>query len=132
MAPEWRTASLRRRLAAALMLTDAPWALSRDRATGRREFYLGAAGTLFICWPVLVTAGVLAGGWVGGLPVAALLAPLTIGAVVAPQLRRRPVAAAVATASVCAVVTWQLPAGVSLTLASAAGAAAGLVAERLS
>jgi hypothetical protein len=68
------------------MLTDAPWALSRDRATGRREFYLGAAGTLFIGWPMLVTAGALAGGWVGGVGIG-------IGILLA--FRRRPVLQAV-------------------------------------
>lgn len=130
MAPDWRSAPLRQRAAAALMLTDAPWALARGRTDGRREFYFGAAGALFVGWPVMVTAGLLLGGWVGDVPVAALLAPLTIGAVVVPQLRHRPVVAAVATATLCAVLTLQLSAGLSLALAGAVGALAGALTER--
>ena len=60
------SADVLNRIAAALMLTDAPWALARGRATGRRGFYLGAASTLFVCWPILVTAGVQAEHGRGG------------------------------------------------------------------
>jgi predicted branched-subunit amino acid permease len=66
MAPQWRSAPRGQRALAALMLTDLPWALARDRKHGLRQFYLGAAGTLFVGWPALVTVGVLVGS--GRLP----------------------------------------------------------------
>lgn len=130
MAPEWRTAPVRQRALAAVLLTDGTWALARGRADGHRRFYLGAGLTLFLGWPLLVTLGTLTGDWVGHLPVAALLPPLTLGAVVVTQLRQRPVAFAVAAAAVAAVATTQLSAGPALAVAAAAGVTAGLGAER--
>jgi predicted branched-subunit amino acid permease len=132
MVPWWRTASLRRRIAAGLMLTDAPWAVARTRVRGRQEFYFGAAIALFVMWPLMVTAGVLVGGHIDGLAVTSLLVPLTLGALVVPQLRERPAAAAMAAASCCAVLTLQMSAGVSLALAGLVGAAAALMTERAS
>ena len=61
MAPQWRSASRGQRALAALMLTDVAWALARDQQHGQRQFYLGAAGTLFVGWPALVTVGVWSG-----------------------------------------------------------------------
>lgn len=130
MAPEWRTAPARQRALAAVLLTDVTWALARGRDHDQRRFYLGAGLTLFLGWPVLVTLGTLTGDWVGGLPVAALLPPLTLGAVVVSQLRQRPVAFATAAAAVTAVATTQLSAGPALAVAAAAGVTAGLGAER--
>jgi len=132
MAPEWRTAPVRQRALAAVMLTDATWALARGQADGQRQFYLGAGLTLFLGWPALVTLGTLTGDWVGSVPVAALLPPLTLGAVVVTQVRQRPVAFAVAAAALTAVATTQLPAGPALAVAAAAGVAAGLCGERAS
>jgi predicted branched-subunit amino acid permease len=132
MVPEWRTASPRRRLAAAVMLTDAPWAVARGRARGQQDFYLGAAATLFVLWPTLVTVGVLVGGYVDGLAVTALLLPLTLGALVVPQLRERPAAAAMVAAACTGVLTLQLSAGVALALAGLAGGVAGVLTERAS
>ena len=47
LAPHWRTASVRSRVAAAAMLTDATWGLTlnhpSDSAAVRRRFYFGAA-----------------------------------------------------------------------------------------
>jgi branched-subunit amino acid transport protein len=71
------------------MITEAPWALSRHRESGRRVFYLGAAITLFVGWPTLVTTGTLTGSWLSTAPVTALLPALTLGAVVVRQLRGR-------------------------------------------
>jgi len=130
MAGEWRTAGFRQRVAAGLLLTDAPWGLARGRASGPRQFYLGAALTLFGAWPALVTAGVLVGGWVDAVPVTALLPAITLGSVVVRQLRDRPALTAVLAATLCAVLTSSQPAGLSLALAGAVGAGAGLVAGR--
>ncbi|MET1060917.1 MAG: AzlC family ABC transporter permease [Nocardioides sp.] len=130
MAPAWRAEPARHRIAAAVMLTDAPWALARDRSRDDPAYFLGAALALFLAWPAMVTAGAFVGSRVDAGPVADLLLPLTLGAVVAPQLRRRPAAAAIAAALVTAVVTSDMDAGTALLLAAAAGTAAGLAAER--
>lgn len=133
MAPDWRSAPLALRALAGAVLTDAPWALARQRATGSREYYLGAALTLFVAWPTLVTIGTFAAGdWLTDTPVTAILPALTLGTVVVAQLRERPAAAAVGAASVTAFATCSLDAGVALLICAAAGAAAGLVAERSS
>jgi predicted branched-subunit amino acid permease len=132
MVPWWRSASLARRIAAGVMLTDAPWAVARTRVRGRQEFYLGAAIALFVMWPLMVTVGVLVGGQIDGLAVTSLLVPLTLGALVVPQLRERPAAAAMAAAACCAVLTLQMSAGVSLALSGLVGAAAALMTERAS
>jgi len=125
MVPAWRTASLRRRVTAAVTLTDASWALARGRDETDREFYLGAALTLFLCWPAMVTVGVLVHRWVGAVPVTGLLPALALGAIVVPQLRRRAVAAAVGVASLSAVLTAGLPPGTALLVAGGLGAAIG-------
>jgi predicted branched-subunit amino acid permease len=130
MAPAWRAEPARRRIAAAAMLTDAPWALARDRARDDPAYYLGAALALFLAWPTMVTAGALVGTRVDAGPVADLLLPLTLGAVVVPQLRRRPAAAAFVAARVTAVLTSGADVGTALLLAAATGTAAGLAAER--
>jgi predicted branched-subunit amino acid permease len=132
MAPQWRSAPRHHRVAAAVMLTDAPWALARGRTRGHPGFYLGAGLTLFLAWPLLVTVGVLTAGWLHALPVAGLLSALTLGAVVVTQLRQRPVCLAVAAASASAVVTASLGAGSALAVAAAAGVLAGTFAERRS
>jgi len=129
MATEWRDVPLRLRAAAAVMLTDAPWALAKARSEGRRPFYVGAAVTLFVTWPVMVTVGVYAGDRLTAVPVTTLFPPLTLGVVVVPQLRRRPVAWAVAAASGTAVATAGLDAGTALIVCAAVGVAAGVVAE---
>lgn len=133
MAPDWRSAPLARRALAGALLTDAPWALARQRTTGSRDYYLGAALTLFVAWPTLVTIGTLvAGDWLTGTPVTTILPALTLGAVVVPQLRQRPAAAAVGAASVIAFATASLDAGTALLTCAAVGAAAGLAAEHRS
>ena len=130
MAPQWRSAPRGQRALAALMLTDVPWALARDRQHGQRQFYLGAAGTLFVGWPVLVTVGVLAGQLVTAFPVTNLLPALALGAIVMPQLRQRPAAVAAAAAAMVAVLTAHLSAGISFGAAAASGVVAALLAER--
>lgn len=129
MAPRWRGTSLRLRVAAAIMLTDAPWALARNRAHGYHAFYLGAALTLFACWPALVTVGVLVGDQVSAAPAAQLLPALTLGALVVPQLGERPVAAGVAAAVVASVLTASLDTGLALSIAAATGVITALWTE---
>jgi predicted branched-subunit amino acid permease len=130
MVPTWRTAPLRRRIAAGLILTDAPWALARTRTRGAQSYYLGASIVLLLVWPALVTIGVFVGGHIEGLAVTALLVPLTLGAVVVPQLRSRPALIAMAAAVMCALLTLHLSAGVALALVGVVGGLAGVAAER--
>jgi predicted branched-subunit amino acid permease len=132
MAPGWRTAPMRLRLAAAVMLTDAPWALANPRSAGHRGFYLGAAATLFVAWPVMVTGGMYAGDRLIDIPVTALLPAMSLGAVVVSQLRQRPVAWAVAAASSAAVVTARLDLGAAVLICASAGVAGGVLSRRRS
>jgi len=129
MVPEWRSASLRQRLAAGVMLTDIPWALSRDRR-GQRQFYLGAALTLFLAWPVMVTTGMLLGEWLAELSVTAILPALSLGALVMSRVRARPIAFAVTAAAAAAVVTAGQPASVALVICSIVGVVAASIAGR--
>ena len=132
MVPGWRTAPLRRRVLAGLVLTDAPWALARTRTGGAQSYYLGAALTLLVLWPAVVTVGVFVGGSVEKFAVTSLLVPLTLGALLVPQLRARPARVAVLAAVVCAVVTLPLAGGPALVLIGVAGGVAGVLSERAS
>lgn len=129
MAPQWRGTPLRHRWAAALMLTDASWALARGRTHDQRAFYFGAALTLFLGWPVLVCLGVLVGDELSSSPTAHLLPGLTLGTLVVTQLGDRPVAAAVAAASTAAALTAPLDPGLAMVVAAVTGVLAGLLAE---
>jgi len=121
MQPDWATAPLSRRLLAALVLSDPPWALSRGREHGRRAYYLGAGVAMFLVYPSLTGVGVLVGARLSDVAVLALLPALSLGAVVAPQLRTRPTALAVAVALACSVVTVALPSGPSFALTGTVG-----------
>lgn len=137
LAPHWQAASTGSRVAAAAMLTDVTWALTQNHpvesSSARRRFYFGAGLTLWFGWPVLVTLGVLVGGWVQHVPVATLLPSLTLGTLVVPQLRTRPGLAAGTAAGGVAVATAGMDGGMALLLAAAVGAgAAGLVHRRTS
>jgi predicted branched-subunit amino acid permease len=130
MQPDWATARLSRRMVAALVLSDPPWALSRAREHDRRAFYLGAAVTMFLVYPTLTGVGVLVGGRFAGVAVLALLPALSLGAVIAPQLRTRATAIAVGVALVGSVVTVGLPAGPSFALTGTVGGVAGWLTWR--
>lgn len=134
LAPDWRDASTASKVAAAATLTDASWSLAHGYPAGtpaaRRRFYFGAAFTLWVGWPVLVTLGVVVGGWVGDVPVATLLPSLTLGAVVVRQLRNRPALAAAGVAAGTALLTARLPGGTALALSALGGVAAAWTAHR--
>lgn len=132
MHPEWRSTPVRLRVAAAVMLTDAPWALARNRVRGRQQYYLGAGVTLFVVWPLMVSVGVVVGGRIGVAPVTALLLPLTLGALIVPQLRQRPAGMAMVAASCCAALTIQVSAGFALALTGVVGALAGALTRQRS
>lgn len=133
MAPQWRSTSVRSRLVAALMLTDASWALGESRTgspDARRRFYLGASLALWVAWPALVTLGVIVGQWFHEIPALTLLPALTLGSLAVRQLRDRPAIAAGAAAGSVAIATTSLPTGIALMLSALAGALAGVLARR--
>lgn len=120
MAPAWRTAPVRQRLVAALMLTDVLWGMARARGDNR-AFYLGAGTTLLVCWPSLVALGALLHGLTGEVAVVALLPALTLGAIIVPQLAQRPTRAAAIAGACVALLTLGLDTGSSLALAALVG-----------
>lgn len=135
LAPDWRGVPARRRLLAALALTDAPWALAQNTAGDARERrarFAGAALVLWFAWPVLVTLGVLAGHLLQDVPAARILPGLTLGFLVVPQLRHRPGLVAATVAAATTVLCASLPAGPALLSSAAAGAAAAAVVHRSS
>jgi predicted branched-subunit amino acid permease len=130
MQPDWATSRLSRRLLAALVLSDPPWALARARAHDRRAYYLGAGVTMFVVYPTLTGVGVLVGGRLSHVAVLALLPALSLGAVIAPQLRLPSTAIAGGAALACAVATAALPSGPAFALTGAVGGAAGWLTWR--
>lgn len=133
LAPLWRDTGVTSKLAAAAMLTDATWglttALDAQGARARRRFYFGAGVTLWLGWPVLVTVGVLAGGWLQQVPVTTLLPSLTLGALAVGQLRDRPAVAAGAASLATALATTTMDSGIALAVVAGAGTSAALVAH---
>jgi predicted branched-subunit amino acid permease len=130
MQPDWATARLSRRLLAALVLSDPPWALSRGREHDRRAYYLGAGVAMFVVYPMLTGVGVLVGARLADVAVLALLPALSLGAVIAPQLKVSETAIAVGVAAVCAVATIAMPSGLSFALTGAVGGAVGWMTWR--
>jgi predicted branched-subunit amino acid permease len=129
MAPQWSGSPRRHRLAAGVMLTDAPWGLSQLRKDGQAAYYTGAALVLFICWPSMVTVGTLIGTPAYLVPMTGLLAAATLAMVVIPHVRGHAGAAAVGAAAVTAAVTASLDFGIALGAIAAAGATAGSLAK---
>jgi predicted branched-subunit amino acid permease len=125
MQPDWVTARPSRRLLAALVLSDPPWALSRAREHDRREYYLGAGVAMFVVYPTLTGIGILVGGRLSDVAVLALLPALSLGALITPQLKIRTTALAVGAALACSVATVALPPGPSFALTGAVGGAVG-------
>jgi predicted branched-subunit amino acid permease len=128
MAPQWRHQPVRMRALAALVLTDAVWAMARAHRgddAAQRRYYLGAALTLLVAWPTFVTVGVGLGSWFDAVPGADLLPALTLGTLAVHQLRDRPTRAAVLAACTAALVTATLPSGLGLAACALAAAAAG-------
>lgn len=134
LAPDWRSASLPARVLAAFTLTDAPWAVAQGHADGdvasRRRFYLGAALTLWVAWPALVTLGMVCGAVLVHLPVTGLVAPLLFGALVVPHVREGRGAATVLAATAATVATWQWSSGSAILAAVVAGATVAALGDR--
>lgn len=136
MAPHWRSAPLRWRIAAGYLLVDPAFVVGdayrrhapHDRAL--HVHHLAASATLWIGWLAAVAAGI----WIGDAVVAVLPAEvvleLVLVATVAPKLASRRGAAAIALVAAVALPTLALPPGTGVLVAAAAGAAVLVAGER--
>jgi predicted branched-subunit amino acid permease len=137
LAPHTRGWSRRGRGLAAYFMADPVYALaigrfeSRDEGAGARQAYYFAMGlTCWLGWLSLTASGVLLAG---ALPTALPLefaAPLTFLLLTLPTLKTQPSYTAAAVGGVVALPAAQLPLGVGLILATAAGVAAGAATAR--
>lgn len=127
----WRDQPRRFRALGAAFLIDATWALAvrhhQSAGGGRahRAYYLAAAGTLTVAWGSIVTAGVFVGARLAGTQWLALAAPLSLVALVVPQVQRPRAVVVVAVASALAWFGTGWAAGTGLLAAMAVGAVVG-------
>jgi 4-azaleucine resistance transporter AzlC len=106
------------------------WEHGRDAAW----YWLGSSLAMYLNWQVWTVAGVWIGQSVPGLATLGLDFAMvaTFAAIVAPQLRNRPVLLAALVAGTTAMLARDLPYQLGLMLAAGVGVAAGAVAERWS
>jgi predicted branched-subunit amino acid permease len=124
------------RLAIAYLQADNVYGLTLARyaeqpdAPGQRDYFMGAALTIWAGWQLAVAAGIGIGA---GVPASWRLdfaAPLAFIAMTIPLLRDRAMVAAAAVAAITVVSAHALPLKLSVPLAALAGIAAGLTFER--
>ncbi len=121
----------------AFWLTDETFAVVENQLrhhTGERDgahYWLGSSLAMYLNWQLWTVAGILVGQSVPGLATLGLDFAMvaTFAAIVAPQLRDRPVLLAALVAGTVALLARDLPYKLGLMLAAAAGVAAGVVAE---
>jgi len=122
----------------AFWLTDETFAvvhnhLRQHAATRAGAWYwLGSALAMYLNWLAWTVAGVLVGQSIPGIATLGLDFAMvaTFVAIVAPQLRERPVLLAALVAGTVAMLARDLPYQLALMLAAAAGVAAGVLSER--
>ena len=142
--PAVRELPARWRWLLAFWLTDETYAVVEHRlrtqgvANGGAAYWLGSSLAMYLNWQLWTVAGVLLGQSVPGLAQLGLAQlgldfamVATFAAIVAPQLRQRPVLAAALAAGGVALLARHLPYKLGLMLAALAGVLAGLLAERL-
>lgn len=123
----------------AFWLTDETFAVVERQLrhhVGERDgakYWLGSSLAMYLNWQLWTLVGVLVGQSVPGLASLGLDFAMvaTFAAIVAPQLRQRPVLVAALVAGVVALLARSLPYKLGLMLAACAGVLAGLLAERL-
>jgi 4-azaleucine resistance transporter AzlC len=121
----------------AFFLTDETFAVVENQLrhhTGGRDgaqYWMGSSLAMYLNWLLWTVVGVAVGQSVPGLATLGLDFAMvaTFAAIVAPQLRRRPVLVAALVAGVVAMLARELPYKLGLMLAAAAGVAAGVMAE---
>jgi 4-azaleucine resistance transporter AzlC len=136
--PYARSLPARWRWALAFWLTDETFAVVVSRIgqwTEGREaawYWLGSSFAMYLNWQLWTLAGVLIGQGVPALATLGLDFAMvaTFVAIVAPQLRNRPVLVAALVAGITAMLARDLPYKLGLMLAAGAGVAAGVAAER--
>ncbi len=139
LAPHLTAEPLRRRLAAAYLLTDQAYAVSIARWTApddepdrRLAFYLGGGGLLWVVWQISTVVGALIGSAVPeDLPLD-FAVPLVFLVLLVPVVTSRPAAAAALVGGGTAVAAAEAGAGPLSVMAGAlAGIAAGATTEVL-
>lgn len=138
--PYARHLPARWRWALAFWLTDETFAVVENQLrhhTGERDgahYWLGSSLAMYLNWQVWTVVGIVVGSTVPGLAELGLDFAMvaTFAAIVAPQLRDRPVLCAAVVAGVVAMLARTLPYKLGLMLAAAAGVTAGVLAEHMS
>lgn len=138
MSPHWRGASRRWTAGASYVLIDPSYLIAterRERAIRdgealddrwHRQFYLGAAGTLFLTWPLVCAVGVTVGSRVPLLPTGAL-ADLMLVSMVAAVARDAGSRVAAAVAFGVGFPAVLLPGGTGTTVAAAVAITAAML-----
>ena len=134
LAPFLHRGKLYAKALAAYVMTDQAALLSvpvfeRQGLSGRR-FYLGAAFTLWTTWQVGTAIGIFLGATVPPSWSLDFAVPLSFLALLIPAVNSRPALVAAVTAGGLILVTRFLPLNLGLIVASLAGVAAGMLAER--
>jgi 4-azaleucine resistance transporter AzlC len=121
----------------AFWLTDETFAVVENQLrhhTGEHDgawYWLGSSLAMYLNWQLWTLVGVLVGQSVPGLATLGLDFAMvaTFAAIVAPQLRDRPVLVAALVAGIVAMLARELPYKLGLMLAAGAGVAAGVMAD---
>ena len=137
LAEQFAHITLRRRMAAAYLLTDQAYAVAvTDTTSGQRPggerlaFYMGAALPMWATWVAATVAGVAIGAGVPDDLSLDFAIPLVFLALVMPAVRDRAGASAAVVAGALAVAAASLPYNFSLVGAALVGVAADIVAGR--
>lgn len=137
--PYARHLPARWRWSLAFWLTDETFAVVEHRLRQQHDesdgawYWLGSSLAMYGNWQLWTVIGVLLGQSVPGLADLGLDFAMvaTFAAIVAPQLKKRPVLVAALLAGVVALLARDLPFKLGLMLAALAGVAGGVLAERL-
>jgi 4-azaleucine resistance transporter AzlC len=138
--PYARELPARWRWALAFWLTDETFAVVENQLRHHADardgawYWLGSSLAMYFNWQIWTVVGVLLGQSVPALATLGLDFAMvaTFAAIVALQLRSRPILVAALVAGVVALLARALPYKMGLMLAAAAGVAAGVMAEMLS
>ena len=135
--PYARALPARWRWALAFWLTDETFAVVENQLRHHANlqdgarYWLGSSLAMYLNWQIWTLAGVLLGQSVPGLATLGLDFAMvaTFAAIVALQLRERPVLFAAVVAGTVALLARELPYKLGLMLAAVAGVCAGMLAE---
>lgn len=134
MAPHLKPLSPRMQKTLAFLLTDQAFAASIrrfDHGDSRRGalYFLGAGGSLWLCWQVSCMAGFFAGALVPASWSLEFAVPLCFIALIAPVMRDRPSIVAAVVAGVAVLALAGLPMRLNLIVAGVLGIVAATVVD---